>query len=420
MLFLLLAVFKMGWISQFLSKAVITGFLFGAAIDVVVGELPKLTGTEPAAENVWQEFVVVDRGLGGRSLARRCSWEHLAGSALRAASVAPNFPGRSSSWSGGMLASVLLDLGAHGVALVGDVPRGLPLPGIPDLACSGTTLATVGIAAVGIVLIGFSQTAGDARHFATKHRYQIESTRRPWRRGWRTSEPGLFQGIPVSTSLSASSLNDNVGREDPIASLTTGGIMILTLLVLAPVFSDLPKPVLGAVIIEAVVMGMMDVPEMRRLQRVKRSDFWIAMAAILGVLSFGVLAGIVIGVVLSVGLAGLRVHPPAMPSSAACPVRTSSASRGTPRGRAVPRACRAPARRRPVLRHRRRPRGPHARALPRRRTATHGGCARLRRASHSSTPRGPRSSGSSSTWRGRTASPSGGPGQTGGPRRAGP
>ena len=78
-----------------------------------------------------------------------------------------------------------------------------------------------------------------------------------------------------------------------MASIVTGVVVILTLLVLAPLFSDLPKPVLAAIIIDAVVFGMMDVGEMRRLWRVKRVDFWIAVLAIVGVLSAGVLAGVV-------------------------------------------------------------------------------------------------------------------------------
>jgi sulfate permease, SulP family len=74
---------------------------------------------------------------------------------------------------------------------------------------------------------------------------------------------------------------------------------LLTLLVLAPLFSQLPKPVLGALIIEAVVMGMMNVPEMRRMYVVQRFDFWVAVAAIIGTLAFGVLAGVIIGIGLS-------------------------------------------------------------------------------------------------------------------------
>jgi anti-anti-sigma factor len=110
---------------------------------------------------------------------------------------------------------------------------------------------------------------------------------------------GVFQGMPVSTSLSASSLNESSGARTPVASLATGVLVLLTLLILAPLFSELPKPVLAALIIDAVVFGMIDVRELRRLHRVARVDFWIATAAIVGVLSAGVLAGVVIGVVLS-------------------------------------------------------------------------------------------------------------------------
>ena len=95
--------------------------------------------------------------------------------------------------------------------------------------------------------------------------------------------------MPVSTSLSASSLNDHSGAKTGLASMTSGLTVLLTLLILAPLFSDLPKAVLAAVIIEAVVMGMMNVPEMRRLARVQRFEFWIAVT-ISATLVFGVLA----------------------------------------------------------------------------------------------------------------------------------
>ncbi len=312
-LFLLMWVFKLGWISQFLSRAVITGFLFGAAIDVTVGELSKLTGTEADGDNVWQELRSWIQGLDATSgvtlLVGTISLATLFG--LRA--VAPRVPGALVVVAGGILASVLLELDAHGVALVGDVPRGLPVPGIPDLDLLWENASAVGIAAVGIVLIGFSQTAGDARYFATKHRYRVDIDQETVAQGMANVGAGLIQGIPVSTSLSASSLNDNSGARSPVASLSTGAIVVLTLIALAPLFSDLPKAVLAAVIIEAVTMGMMDVPEMKRLRRVRRSDFLIAVAAIAGVLSFGVLAGIVIGVALSVGWLVYVSTSPAMP-----------------------------------------------------------------------------------------------------------
>jgi anti-anti-sigma factor len=108
-------------------------------------------------------------------------------------------------------------------------------------------------------------------------------------------------------------LNDRAGAKTQVASLTTGVATILTLIVLAPLFSNLPKAVLGAVIIEAVTTGMMDVPELRRLYAVKRSDFWIALAAIAGVVFGGVLAGVVVGVVLSLVWLVRVVTSPAMP-----------------------------------------------------------------------------------------------------------
>ena len=169
---------------------------------------------------------------------------------------------------------------------------------------------TVALAAVALVLIGFSQTAGDARAFAAKHRYQIDINQESVAQALANIGAGVFQGMPVSTSLSASSLNDHSGARTGLASLTSGVTVLLTLLFLAPLFSDLPKPVLAALIIEAVVMGMMNVPEMRRLARVQRFDFWIAVAAIVGTLVFGVLAGVMIGIGLSlIWLIAVATHP---------------------------------------------------------------------------------------------------------------
>jgi high affinity sulfate transporter 1 len=298
-LFLALALLRMGWIAQFLSKAVITGFLAGAAIDVVIGELPKLTGTSSSGESGWRELATWIRSLtdvhwatvlvGAASLALIVSLRFLA----------PMVPGALVLVVSGLAASSALDLGSHGVALVGHVPRGLPAPRLPDLAVFQDHYATIGIAAFALLLIGFSQTAGDARAFASRHRYRIDVNQESVAQGMANLGAGVFQGMPVSTSLSASSLNEAAGAVTPVASLTTGALVIGTLLLLAPLFSQLPKPVLAAVIIDAVVFGMIDLSELRRLYRVTRFDFWIAVAALVGAVSAGVLAGVVIGVVLS-------------------------------------------------------------------------------------------------------------------------
>jgi sulfate permease, SulP family len=311
LLFLVLAVFKMGWIAQFLSKAVVTGFLAGAAIEVVIGELPKLTGTSAEGDSAWRELWT---WLGTLT---DIHWLTLFVGAVSLVVIigvrflSPRVPGALVLIVGGLLASTVFDLGTHGVTLVGDVPRGLPMPQLPGLDLVREHLAVIVIASLALLLIGFSQTAGDARMFAARHRYRIDVNQESVAQGMANVGAGVFQGMPVSTSLSASSLNESAGARTPMASLVTGVFVVATLILLAPLFSDLPKAVLAAIIIDAVVFGMIDVPELRRLYRVTRFDFWIAMGAILGVLSAGVLAGVVIGVVLSLGwLIYVAARPP--------------------------------------------------------------------------------------------------------------
>ncbi|MGI9613714.1 MAG: SulP family inorganic anion transporter, partial [Acidimicrobiales bacterium] len=146
LLFLLLAVFKMGWISNFLSKAVITGFLFGAAIEVVVGELPKLTGTEIEGSNAWQKSASWLGSLGethGATL--------VLGVISLAVIIAIRFspvrvPGALVLVVGGLVASLVFGFEDSGIALVGDVPRGLVAPVIPDLGFVIDNMATIGAA----------------------------------------------------------------------------------------------------------------------------------------------------------------------------------------------------------------------------------------------------------------------------------
>ena len=298
-LFLLVAILKLGWLASFLSRAVVTGFLAGAAIDVVIGELPKLTGTSTDGVNAWQELASWVRGLGELSPATVLVGLVALAVILALRFAFPRVPGALVLVVGGLIASVMFDLGAHGVALVGPVPRGLPLPQVPSIDVVSQNLSTITIASLALLLIGFSQTAGDAQAFATKHRYRVDLNQESVAQGMANLGAGMFQGMPVSTSLSASSLNESAGARTPLASIATGGIVVATLVLFAPLFAELPKAILAAVIIDAVVFGMIDLPEFRRLFRVKRFDFWIALAALIGVLSVGVLLGVIVGILLS-------------------------------------------------------------------------------------------------------------------------
>ena len=312
-IFLALALLRMAWIARFLSRAVVTGFLFGAAIDVVIGELPKLTGTAAEGGNSFQELRSWLTALGDIQTPTFVVGLVALVIVFGLRVLAPAVPGALVLLVGGLVATPILGLEARGVALVGDIPSGLPSPGVPDLGLLADHASVAATAAVALVLIGFSQTAGDSRTFATKHRYQVDLNQETVAQGVANAGAGLLQGMPVTTSLSASSLNDQAGARSGLASLTSGIIVILTLLFLAPVFSYLPMPVLAALIIEAVVMGMMDLPALRRLARVQRFDFLVAITAMIGTLAFGVLAGVVLGVALSLLWLVSAATRPALP-----------------------------------------------------------------------------------------------------------
>ena len=114
------------------------------------------------------------------------------------------------------------------MALVGDVPRGLPTFELPHWSLMWDHAGTVSVAAVALLLIGFSQTTGDARAFAAKHRYQIDVDQESVAQSAANIGAGVLQGMPVSTSLSASSLNDHSGARSGLASITSGVTVLLT------------------------------------------------------------------------------------------------------------------------------------------------------------------------------------------------
>ena len=112
-------------------------------------------------------------------------------------------------------ASAAFGLGARWLSMVGDVPRGLPSLALPDFAFVMENLPVIVAAAVGLLLIGFAQSAGDARAFASKHQYRVDINQESVAQGMSNVGSGLVQGIPVSTSLSASSLNDSRSSSKP-------------------------------------------------------------------------------------------------------------------------------------------------------------------------------------------------------------
>ncbi len=299
-LFVVMAVLKMGWIAEFLSAAVLTGFIFGVAINVVSGELFKLTGTEKTGSNTWQKLwdwvASLSDASGTTVIVGLAALVLLFGLKF----LAPKVPAELVAVLLGIAVTVVWSLGDRGVELITEVPRGLPSPSIPDIQLIFDNWSVVIGAAVGLVLIGFSVTTAGVRQYATKHNYRVDVNQELLAQGMSNVSSSVFQGIFDNGSLSKSPVNDGAGARSQVSSLAQAGFVILTLLFLAPIFSELPEAVLGAIIIEAVTLGMMNVGEMKRLLLVKPYEFAAALAALLGVMTFGILPGVFIGVGISI------------------------------------------------------------------------------------------------------------------------
>ncbi len=300
LLYLVMYVLKMGWISDFLSASVITGFMFGVAINVSAGQLFKITGTESSGVNTWQKLWAWFASLPDANRATVIVGVVALLIVFGLRFAAPRVPGGLVAVAVGILATATLGLGDRGVALVAKVPTGLPSLVLPSPSFVADHFATIAATAVGVLLIGVSVSTAAVRQYATKHNYRIAVNQEMLAQGMSNVASGLFQGIFVDGSLSRSPINDQAGAKSQLSNLFQAILVLLTLLVLAPLFSYLPDAVLAAIIIEAVVVGMIDVPEMKRLRVVNRTEFVIALAALLGVLTFGVLWGVFIGVGLSI------------------------------------------------------------------------------------------------------------------------
>ncbi len=299
LLFIVMWLFRMGWVSNFLSAAVLTGFTFGVGINVAVGELFKITGTEKSGDNTWQKagnwLASLSETNGSTVLVGGLSLALVFGVAI----LAPKVPGALVAVILGITAAEVFGLADQGVALIGTVPSGLPHLVLPDLNLIADNLETVISGAVGLLLVGFSVTTAAVREYASKYNYEVDINQELLAQGVANLSSGIVQGVFDNGSLSKSPVNDAAGAKSQMSNLAQAVLIILTLLVLAPLFSQLPDAVLGAIIIQAVVMGMMNVPEMKRIWDVKRFEFLAALAALLGVLTFGIIQGVFIGVGIS-------------------------------------------------------------------------------------------------------------------------
>ncbi len=292
-LFLVAGVLRLGFVAQFLSRPVIEGFVFGLAIFVTVGQLPKLFGIKKGSGDTIAQFVHLIAHLGDTSAATLAVGAGALGLLFAVERLAPKIPGGLVALVLGILLSSAFSLSSHGVKIVGHVPSGLPTPGVPSV--HSADIAPLVAAAGGMLLVIFSESLGAANTFATKYGYEIDPNQELIALGVANLGSGLVGGLAGGGSLSQSAVNEGAGARSELSPLIAAVLIVVTVLVLTPLFKNLPEAVLAALIIHAV-SHLWKIAEMRRYYNLRQLEFWLALATFIGVITIDVLPGLVIGV----------------------------------------------------------------------------------------------------------------------------
>lgn len=287
---------RLGFISEFLAKPVVTGFIVGLAITIVIGQLPKLFGVTVSGDNVFQDLYDLAGQLQYTNPYTLALGVGAIVLILALRRVSRRIPGPLVALVLGIVLVPLLGLEAKGVAVVGPVTTGFPLPGLPKAGLRDIPFLVAG--AAGIVFLAVGESLGAARAFATRHRYEIASDQELIALGAANLSSGLFGGFAADASLSQSATAEAAGTRSQLSSLVTAGLVLATLVVLAPLFATLPYSVLAAIVITSAI-GLVDVAELQRYLRWSRTDFALAVTALVGVVTTTVLVGLSIAVLLS-------------------------------------------------------------------------------------------------------------------------
>lgn len=291
---------RLGTITELLSKPVRVGYINGIAIVVLVSQLPKLLGFSTGADGFVAEVAAVMSGVGAGRVDAIATGLGIGSLSiiLMARRLSPRIPGVLVATVAATLAVSALDLSADGISVVGPLPAGLPTPALPRIGVDD--LVSLGVAAVGIAVVAFADTAALSTTFAAKLGDPVDANKEIAALGAANLAAGLFQGFPMSASSSRTAVADAVGSKTQLTGVI-GAVSIVGLLVFAnDLLANLPSATLAAIVIVAS-FALFDLDEMRWLWDVRRSEFVLSLAALLGVTLAGVLEGLAIAVGLSLG-----------------------------------------------------------------------------------------------------------------------
>jgi SulP family sulfate permease len=300
------AALRLGFVANFISAPVLTGFKAGVAVVIVVDQLPKLLGFHITKAGFLHDLGAIVQALPHLSIATAAVG--LAAIALLVAveRVAPKAPAPLVVVALGIVAVPLLHLGTHGITVVGHVPTGFPAITLPDLSLASALWP----AAAGIALMSFTETIAAGRAFvAPREPYPMPNSEL-WATGLGNLIGAPFGCMPSGGGTSQTAVNRMAGAKTQLAGLVTSLVALATMLLLAPFIGMMPNAILAAIVV-VYSIGLFKPADFAAIRSIRRTEFWWAVAALLGVVLLGTLKGILVAIVISLmSLSYQSLNPP--------------------------------------------------------------------------------------------------------------
>ncbi len=289
-------VLKLGVIPRFISKSVLTGFSAGAAFYVAASQLPKLFGIHGGHGDVFEKFAYLIMHLGETNVPSL-----VIGGAGILILLLGERRSRKIPWALiVVLASIAVmsvsNLQAAGIQITGNIPSGLPQFRVP--AISWDDVREILPLAFSAFLLSYVEGMSATKVFATKNQYRTDANQELLALGAANVSAGLFSGYVSGGSMSRTAVSDEVGAKTPLYGLFASLVLAVVVMFLTGLFYNLPEPILASVVLVAII-GLFDAPELRNIYRFNRREFGLAMITFLGVLLFGMLQGVLVGVFAS-------------------------------------------------------------------------------------------------------------------------
>jgi high affinity sulfate transporter 1 len=303
---LLAAVLRLGFVANFISEPVLTGFKSGIGLVIVADQIPKLLGVHIEKAGFFRDLAAITRELPHISLATLALAVLLLVLIFGLERFAPRAPAPLIAIALAIVASGALGLGDAGVTTVGSIPSGLPSLVWPRL----DLVQEMWPAAAGIALMSFTETIAAARAFGAPGEPRPEPNQELLAVGLGNVAGGFLGAMPAGGGTTQTAVNRKAGARTQVAELVTAAAAVATLLLLAPVIALMPQAALAAVVV-AYSLELIRPAEFGEIRRVRRIEFRWALIAFVGVVLLGTLKGILVAVIASLlALAQQTYDPP--------------------------------------------------------------------------------------------------------------